>query len=159
MGLSHPSLIYAPCVAVGVRGDKNEEQLFPIAALTREKILSIKQSDREEMDPSEPRSSGEAGSSSSRSARTPKSLSDQVANLTGKMDRVIKFYKKTEDWQFEMKMQMAHTMDQHERYYMYTFDFKEALVGIFRSNPFIERLDQYEFPSVFEYPSFVHLVF
>ncbi|KAH0456104.1 hypothetical protein IEQ34_014011 [Dendrobium chrysotoxum] len=42
VGLGHPSLIYTLCVATKVRGDQNEEQLFPTSALTRGKILSFK---------------------------------------------------------------------------------------------------------------------
>ncbi|KAH0448884.1 hypothetical protein IEQ34_022684 [Dendrobium chrysotoxum] len=81
IGLGHPSLVYALCVVVRVRGDQNEEQLFSITTLTRRKILNFKQSDREEEDPSEPNTSGGArGSSKRKSARTPKSLSYQMAN-------------------------------------------------------------------------------
>ncbi|KAH0464644.1 hypothetical protein IEQ34_007430 [Dendrobium chrysotoxum] len=88
MGLVHPSLKYALCVAGRVRGDQNEEHLFHIAALSRGKILNFKQSNIEEEDPSEPRSSRGAGSSSNkRSAGTPKSLSGQVADLSGKIEQ------------------------------------------------------------------------
>ncbi|KAH0463334.1 hypothetical protein IEQ34_007916 [Dendrobium chrysotoxum] len=73
---------------------------------------------RKEMDPSEPKYSGAAGSSSSRkSVKTPKSLSDEVADLSEKMEK--------------------------------------ALVGMFRNNPFVERSEQYEFPSAPEYRPFV----
>ncbi|KAH0468444.1 hypothetical protein IEQ34_003477 [Dendrobium chrysotoxum] len=79
--LGHPFFVYAFCVAAGVR-----------AALTRGKILNFKQSDREEKDPSEPNSSkGEMSSSSKKSVRTPKSLSDEVTDLSGKMMKVTQF--------------------------------------------------------------------
>ncbi|KAH0448282.1 hypothetical protein IEQ34_022082 [Dendrobium chrysotoxum] len=57
------------------------------------------------MDPTEPRSSRRARRNSNRRiTSTPKSSSDQVANLSGMMDRVTQFYKETKDWQFEMKI-------------------------------------------------------
>lgn len=42
IAMGHHSLIYALCVNVGVRRDQIEDQLFPISALTKRKILCFK---------------------------------------------------------------------------------------------------------------------
>ncbi|KAH0459476.1 hypothetical protein IEQ34_012290 [Dendrobium chrysotoxum] len=39
VGLGHLSLIYSFCVNAGVRGDPNEEHIFPILALTKNRVL------------------------------------------------------------------------------------------------------------------------